>query len=114
MTKEMFTHNRKDDVFLMFASSRIKFIITEGVDGARHYVFFVSKHEHIDVTSEVLDNDPESTLLGAGDITREGIKWGSGSCYKNFGFDRPSETELADSLLAEVNMEFNELKAGLR
>lgn len=81
---------------LLGTSAGVKFVV-EHADPERVARLFSAKHEHVDMVHD------QANFLGAGFAAKNGanVLYGSSSCVRDIGRDRPHDPVVADALLDE-------------
>jgi hypothetical protein len=89
-----------------------KFIIIqeEDVDDTKtRVIFFRFNHDHSAIVRTALETSSNGVFIGAGSIEDKRCYWGSETCLRDIGIDRPDEQEVQEKLLRVVNEHFFEL-----
>jgi len=97
--------------FSLAAGVYVKFAIVENTqEKIFTLLLFSSKFEHKSIVSERLKQN--NRFIGAGKIDPNSrlAKWESSSCKVEFGYDKPSDSTEARSLLEDIHKQLKALK----
>lgn len=90
----------KEERGIVTDSSLIKFVLEES--DSQHILNIATPifGEHVELLSD------DSTLIGSGDIKRSRTQieviWGSHSCRREIGYDRPENADTANDLVEQI------------
>lgn len=82
-----------------------KFVLFAKSDGTAVARLFPFHLQHSQVVDFLFKADPTLTFVGAGFVLADVARWGSDSCMKHFGRDRPADEEKQDTLLDDLEQE---------
>ena len=111
MERNIYSSDVETDKKYMEPGFPVKFtIIQEITDGdtKTRITFFRPMHDHINVIDE-LEKTHNGVFVGAGKIVGNEASWDSDTCRNAYGFDQPSDPEVAQELLEVAQKEFLEL-----